>query len=417
MSNIDNTNNSQNLTPILCDPEYTLAAANTYIRGIHADFNTLECNILYLAIMQITQKDKTIPICSWSIPDLAAALHIDKSNIYRQLEKLTDQFMNKSVKIPPAGKTEKDISEKTYKKIHYVSTCEVNNGVLTLKLSEESTPYLIDLKKNYTVIKWKYLNALQTPISKSFFWTLTSYENMGEVTFSIEWLRAHFDGTKKYRLTADFIKRIIEPSVSAIKKNTCYKNLSYKTTKKDRKIVSITFSFGEKVFDSDNELTSAEQKSEEQETEINNGALVSETKNTEKTKPGSADRNPEAEKNIEDLKEKMWLSVISLEFKDCPEEQVALDCLVKKIEELYRKKNKKVIVGGKSVDRKSVQQELLNAKELFAPTITVINEYIARAENIDHPGGYLFTSLINEIRKPQETDDDWDDILPLANQQ
>lgn len=398
MSNIDNTNNSQRLTPILCDPEYTLAAANTYIRGIHADFNTLECNILYLAIMQITQKDKTIPICSWSIPDLAAALHIDKSNIYRQLEKLTDQFMNKSVKIPPLGKTEKDISEKTYKKIHYVSTCEVNNGVLTLKLSEESTPYLIDLKKNYTVIKWKYLNALQTPISKSFFWTLTSYENMGEVTFSIEWLREHFDGTKKYRLTADFIKRIIEPSVSAIKKNTCYKNLSYITTKKDRKIVSITFSFGEKVFDSDNKLTSAEQKNEEQEAETNNGALVSETQNTEKKQTGSAGRNPEAEKNIEALKEKMWLSTLSIIFKDCPEEQHALTLLLQELENLFYKQDKRVRIEKKYVDRAGIQQELLNAKELFAPIQQVINEYLPRSENISSPGKYLLTSLVNEIR-------------------
>jgi plasmid replication initiation protein len=248
-------------TEIVYNENALVVQANEIIRSRQDNFSLLEAKLIRLAISQVAMEETDFRTYTCKVSDLAAFLDIPPENIYREVETLTTSLMQKIIKIVDKDKKPKRNGEYNYKKFHWVSYCRYDNGTITIRLSEEIKPYVLGLDKLFTLYGLDSILSLPTSNAIRLFELLSSYESMvntyapnftpsnpypqiqkqdNELIFTIDYLRRYFNCGDKYPLTADFIKRIIEPSVKAINKSSPMRT-SYRLAKEGRKVSYILF--------------------------------------------------------------------------------------------------------------------------------------------------------------------------------
>lgn len=246
------------------DKEALVVQANELIRSLQDDYSLLEAKLIRLAISQIAMEDTDLKTYTCRITDLAEFLDISQDNIYRDIESTIDSLMSKVITIKDKTKKPKRNGEYNYKKFHWVDTCFYNNGVITLKMSNELKPYLIGLNHLFTEYGYECILKLPTPYSIRLYELLVSYKNMinpystsykplnlfpqiqkdaNELIFSVDYLKNYFNCADKYSQDRDFIKRVIAAAVKAINDKTPDSaiRVSYRTAKEGRKIGYVLF--------------------------------------------------------------------------------------------------------------------------------------------------------------------------------
>lgn len=248
-------NEHKNAVEMKYDENYYIIQANELIRSSQDDLSLLETKLIRLAIAQILETDTEFKTYSCNIVDLAKFLEIDSSNIYKEIEKLSGDVMRKVITI-----TSKDTDNKgrhPWKKFHWVSQAQYKNGIITIRLSDELTPYLLGLNELFTRYNYSEVIALPTVYSIRLFELLVSYQNMmfynykkkifegqvlekNEIGFTIDYLREYFNCIDKYPNSGDFIRFTIDSAVKAINKQTIM-NVEYRKIKTGRNITSLIF--------------------------------------------------------------------------------------------------------------------------------------------------------------------------------
>lgn len=239
-------------TEISYNKELAVVQANELVRSRQDDLSLLEAKLIRLAISQVLMKDTDLKTYKCNVTDLAEYLHLDKKNIYRDIQELTKSIMKKSIFI--RSKTGK---RQNYETFHWIDYVKYEDGIITFRLSESLKPYLIGLHELFTRYEYDIVIALPTNNAIRLYELLSSYQNItlknkidhsftrvkigkNEFHFSIEWLREYFNCREKYPNTGDFIKRIITPSIQAIEKHTLMR-IEYRTIKEKRSITGIVF--------------------------------------------------------------------------------------------------------------------------------------------------------------------------------
>ena len=394
----------------ICKPARVVFQANELVRGEQDNFTLLETKLIRLAISRITKNDKGITPFSCSITELARELKMKKQNIYREIDKLTDGLMKKIIKIYPEGKSKgQGLPEK---KFHWIRSFDYKDGEISFRFSDEVSPYLLDLQKMFTAVTWADYD-LPTPYAVRILEILESFNNLETTRLSVDWLKSRLGVKDKYKNTGDFIIRIIKPSVEAIKQNTSYPDISYKVIKKQQTITHIEFSLGIKKLPQKSSTTKSESEKQSQD----ETPPVPENPQMGDVSDAATDQAATS-LAIATVREKMRFDfLMNFTFHDQPPAQLALQQLLTAIEAVFATHDRFTPVAREPVLTENIRQELLETDFNDQAVISVICNYLVRKDTVPHPKGYLFTSFINEIRKPQETDDDWDDVLPLASQQ
>lgn len=234
---------------------YNVIQANELIRGKHADLTVLEAKLIRLAISQVLESDTEFKTYTCNIADLARFLGIQPNHIYEAVDDLTTKVMQKVICMRDKEPDKK--GNYPWKKFHWLSTASYNNGTLKLKLSDELTPYLIGLNELFTRYNYSEIVNLPTYYSIRLFELLVSFNNLpysktpthnysgltlekDEIALSIDYLREYFNCEDKYPLVADFLRRVIEPSITAIEEKTIMR-VSCRKIKSGRSIVSLGF--------------------------------------------------------------------------------------------------------------------------------------------------------------------------------
>lgn len=227
--------------------------ANELVRSRQEDLTILEAKLIRLAISQVLKNDVDLKTYSCNVKELAKFLKIDKDNIYRDIQELSKSIMKKSIFIK-----DKDSKKGGYKIFHWIDYVEYKDGIITFKLSESLKPYLLGLQELFTLYEYDSIISLPTNNAIRLYELLASYQNYSfkkgtligtplteglernEFRFTIDYLREYFNCQDKYPNTSDFIRRIIEPSIRAIKKNTLMFP-KYRIEKEKTSIKSIVF--------------------------------------------------------------------------------------------------------------------------------------------------------------------------------
>lgn len=233
--------------------DYNIFQANELIRSKQDDLTILEARLVRLAISQVVKEDTDFRTYKCNITDLAKFLDINKDNIYKEAQTFSQNLMRKTIRI------NSESGKKKYKLIHWVSSVEYDNGEITFKLSEELKPYLLGLDELFTRYGFNDILGLPTNYAIRLFELLQSYGNIsirdnysptfnytsielqkGEIIFTIDYLRKYFNCEDKYPNTSDFIRRVIESSITAINKETSMR-ATYRVIKKGRSIQYVIF--------------------------------------------------------------------------------------------------------------------------------------------------------------------------------
>lgn len=234
------------------NPDYSVAQANELVRSKQDDLTLLEAKLIRLAISQILKDDTDLKTYECSVIDLANYLNVETEYIYTEIQKVAKTLMSKSIFIK--DNTNQTNGKYNYKIFHWIDYFEYYNGTITIKLSDNLKPYLIGLDKFFTLYGLSSVIALPTNYSIRFYELMMSFYNYksnitdykgiklykGEFLLSIDYLREYFNCNDKYPNTSDFIKRVIESSISYVELKSLV-NISFRPITKGRKIIALVF--------------------------------------------------------------------------------------------------------------------------------------------------------------------------------
>lgn len=194
--------------------------------------------------MQVVRDDEELKPYIITIKELAELLGISASNVYRDVEEITDDIIKNPVYV------KKQIVGKPVRwiKIPWVSKCEYSSDVgIAIKLNEELKPFLINLKEHYTQYTLQEVLTMKSVYAIRIFEVLQSKmmsrmlpKDGLDVEISVQEIREICDCGEKYPAFGNFKEKVIDRAVSEINRVTMYR-VDYSYRKKSRSVVAIIF--------------------------------------------------------------------------------------------------------------------------------------------------------------------------------
>jgi plasmid replication initiation protein len=145
-----------------------------------------------------------------------------------------------------------DPKTKNLKITTLISGAEFVNGTskIRLEIPQMVLPFIVAGTKQYTILDLQIILALRGKYSKRLYELLSQYRSTGEATFGILDLRGKM-GTidvksgkiKEYPEWSDFRKRCVDDAVDEINEKYSDMEVSYKTHRRGRPVVAISFFF------------------------------------------------------------------------------------------------------------------------------------------------------------------------------
>lgn len=227
------------------DSKNYVCQANDLIGGKQS-LKLNSAKLIRAAIMQVVKEDEELKPYIISIKDLSKLLGVPSSNIYRDIENITDDI----IKNPVYVREEHNGKTINFIKIPWVTRCEYKSDVgVALKLNEELRPFLVNLRKHYTqyviddilVMKSAYSIRLYE-LLQSKIMTKILPKNGIDIELSIKMIKecCGCEGNKAYNVFSNFRNRVIDVSVKEINEKTMYK-LNYEYVKKSRSVIGLIF--------------------------------------------------------------------------------------------------------------------------------------------------------------------------------
>ena len=216
--------------------------ANDLVRGKQS-LKLNSAKLIRAAIMQIVPEDKELKPYIITIKELSELLKVSESNLYRDIDDITDDIMKKPVFI-------KRVSTDTVKwvKIAWVTSCEYNSDIgVYIKLNDDLKPFLLQLKEHYTQYTLDNIMAMKSTYSIRIFELLQEkiktkvIGRSGKyVQISLQELRECCDCEDKYKRFNHFKTRVLDTACKEINSLTLFR-VKYSYVKHGKTIVAIVF--------------------------------------------------------------------------------------------------------------------------------------------------------------------------------
>ena len=225
------------------DTRNYVCQANSLVGGKQA-LKLNSAKLIRAAIMQVVRDDEELKPYIITISELAELLNIPKSNIYRDIDDITDDILNNPVYI------REEVGKKVrWIKIPWVTRCEYNSDIgVAIKLNDELKPFLINLKDHYTqytldsILVMKSVYAIRIyELLQSEIMTRILPRAGTDIELSVETLKECCGcESKAYNTFSNFRNRVIDIAVKEINEKTLY-TLSYDYVKKGKSVIGLIF--------------------------------------------------------------------------------------------------------------------------------------------------------------------------------
>lgn len=208
--------------PLKLNNDYYVVTANDLIKG-RQKMTLREAQLLYVAISQVVKEDRDFKTYTTTVPELAAFMGIDENSLYRDLESICTNLLQRVVKIQIGGDNAK--GKKKWKIFQWVNSAKYDNGKLTLRLSDDIKPYLLELESYYSQTLLGTLMTFRSYYTTRLYQYLVAdvgssngYRN--EWCFTCEQLRELFQvGAKQYPRNFDLVRYTIKPALEELGKS------------------------------------------------------------------------------------------------------------------------------------------------------------------------------------------------------
>ena len=195
-----------------------------------------EKRIILWLLSQIKSTDNDFTKHRISIKDFCTIVGVNSNNMYAELQKVTKRLIGRVLTI-------RDSSKGLTLQVAWLSVAAYweNEGVIDLKIASDLRPYLLELKKEFTVIKITDVMALSSVYAIRVYELLKQYETIGDREFLLEDLRLQCGVSEnKYKRFNDLKKDVLERAKREINEKTDIL-IDYEEIKTSRKITSIQF--------------------------------------------------------------------------------------------------------------------------------------------------------------------------------
>lgn len=198
--------------------------------------------------MQIVREDTELKPYIITIAELAKLLNVPKSNIYRDIEDITDDILNNPVYV--REESYKGGSKKVrWIKMPWVTRCEYHSDVgVALKLNDELKPLLLNLRDHYTqysldeVLVMKSVYAIRLyELLQSRIMSRVLPKTGTDIELSLDTIKecCGCEG-KSYNTFSNLLNRVIDIGVKEINEKTLY-TLSYDYVKDGKTVIGLIF--------------------------------------------------------------------------------------------------------------------------------------------------------------------------------
>ncbi len=198
--------------------------ANNMILHSASNLTLNELKLLRFIIMQTEKDDNELYEFDLSVKDLAKLLQINHKDLYKRIDTMTTHIMQEVIRIG-------DDTNKKWIKFHWVDICRYDNGIITIKISDELKPFLIGLRGSFTRYPLAEIIQLKSTYAIRIYEILNGYMNDNnlphadvatEISLSIEELRKATDTEKKFERPYDFKKKVIDIAIREINDKSKY---------------------------------------------------------------------------------------------------------------------------------------------------------------------------------------------------
>jgi len=225
------------------DARNYVVQANNLIGGRQA-LKLNSAKLIRSAIMQVVRDDEELKPYIITIKELAKLLGISASNVYRDVEEITDDI----IKNPVYVREETTGKPIRWIKIPWVSKCEYNSDIgVAIKLNEELKPFLINLKEHYTQYTLQEVLTMKSVYAIRIFEMLQSKimskvlpKEGSDIEISVQEIRECCNCEDKYPAFGNLKDKVIDRAVTEINRVTMF-TVDYSYRKKSRNVVAIIF--------------------------------------------------------------------------------------------------------------------------------------------------------------------------------
>jgi plasmid replication initiation protein len=229
-----------NTYPVVYNKEHYTVMTNDIIKG-KQDMTLQEARIIRLLVTQVVKQDKDLKTYTCRINDLAKFLGIPSQNMYRDIHDVCRKLLKQTVEIGTGN------PKNPWKAFQWINRAEYDgNGNLTLMLSNDIKPYVVELDKWFTQYKLGNILSMQSFYSIRLYELIKCQDGITRTEkdfheFSIEYLRQYFCCEKKYKKIIDFKKNVIKIAVKEINEKSDIRLSPVEYIKTGRAITSVRF--------------------------------------------------------------------------------------------------------------------------------------------------------------------------------
>ena len=235
-----------------------ITKANSFIEASY-NFTLVEMRVILIAISKINSKEDISDNKFYDVSALEYSYFtgIEIKNAYTELKKTISRLWDSSVLLTQTANGEELSNYIEARVIQSRIKYMEGEGKVSIKFSSEITPYLSQLKSQFTSYHLSEISGLKKFNHIRIYEMLTQYKNTGKRVDSIDQFRHYLGLNKnpniinskdKYPLFKDMQKYIIKPAIEEINKQTNL-NVSYLKHTKNRKVTHLEFIIKDKRSD------------------------------------------------------------------------------------------------------------------------------------------------------------------------
>lgn len=214
---------------------YKVVKSNDLVQKARFNLSLQEQKIILYLISKIKPDDIELKDYSFEIAEFCkvCGMDLDSGGNYKYIKDTIKSLSDKSVWLSVSDR------EEILLRWIYTAKIEKKSGMISIGISDDIKPYLLQLKDKFTQYELFYTLAMKSQYSIRIYELLKSYEYLGSHTFCIEDLKRRLVA-EKYSRFADFKRKVLDIAVREINKLSDL-NVIYSLEKTGRKFTKVAF--------------------------------------------------------------------------------------------------------------------------------------------------------------------------------
>ena len=190
-----------------------VAKANDLIRARH-NLSTMEQRVFVMMVAKL-ERESEFPVQEIPINEIADTSDVDGSNVYRAAKDICDSLVDQTVDIHDRS----DSGNRRYTTYNCFSMCqyEEGEGVIRAKFNEDMRPFLLELKRRFTLYLVTVFLRLRSKYSTQIYELLKMRQGLSNLRMSVAEFRRTLGLEDKYNEFAQMKRRVIEQARGELK--------------------------------------------------------------------------------------------------------------------------------------------------------------------------------------------------------